>query len=326
MVVPMNFDWFRFLMSELHYVKSWDTALNLYHKSPFFFRRITGTTCGSTSLPLSLQIELTNHCNIRCTCCPRENLHRPKGFMDLHLFRKIIGEAAGLGIKRAHLYLHGEPLLHPHLIPMIEFVKEKGMGVSLATNGMLLDRPTAEAILAAGVNNADHVRFSLLGHSKQVHEKIMRGVLHEKVMVNILNFIELRNARGGCGPLVETVMYNMADNSHEGQDYTRFWQGVADHVRWVDKVSEQYSSYQKEGSAVPGRTRTCKYLWQRLTILWNGEVTTCCADLNGTQVFGNLREGSIAAQWKHDKLELLRRVHKEKRFDKVPLCATCDWE
>lgn len=322
----MTFDWFRFMMGELRYVKSWNNARNLYHKSPFFLRRLTGTTSGTTRHPLSIQIELTNHCNVSCTCCPREKLQRPKGYMDLELFRKIIAEAAELGIKRVHLYLHGEPLLHPHLIDMIRFVKRHRIGISLATNGMLLDRATGEAILGAGVDNADHVMFSILGHSREVHEKVMRGVQHEKVLVNILQFIERRNAVGSCGPLVETVMYRMPENSHERAHYLRFWRGIADHVRWVDTVSAQYATYQQDGSPRSGRAGTCKNLWQRQTVLWNGDVTTCCADLNGTQVFGNLREGSIPGLWRHHKLLHLKQLHKEKQFDKVPLCATCDWE
>ena len=83
--------------------------------------------------------------------------------MDFELFQRIIDEAARVGVKRVHLYLHGEPLLHPQIVDMISYIKSRNLVVHLTTNGMLLDKEKAEAILRSGVNGADHFRISVLG-------------------------------------------------------------------------------------------------------------------------------------------------------------------
>ena len=315
--------WFRYFVREIQFIKSPGDLVNLYHKSPFLLQKLTCNWYRLSRLPLSLQIEVTNYCNISCTCCPRESLTREKGYMELPLFRKIIDDAAAAGIKRVHLYLHGEPLLHPEIIEMIRYVKAKRMGISLATNGMLLDRKTAKALLSSGINNADHIMFSLLGFSKTVHEKIMRGVVHENVVRNVFDFLELRKTRRINGPVIEAVMYQLADNGHERNDFVKFWRGIVDNVRWIGTVSEQYAQYGKGTRAT--RSRTCKDLWQRMTIFWNGDVTSCCADLNGESLVGNLREQNITEVWQANALTKIKTLHREKRFREIHLCANCDW-
>lgn len=315
--------WLRYFVKELRFIKSPGDLLNLHHKSPFLLQKLTCSRYDLSRLPLSIQIEITNYCNLSCTCCPRESLKREKGYMVMPLFRKIIDDAAASGIKRVHLYLHGEPLLHPNMIEMIGYVKAKRMGISLATNGMLLDRETGKAILSSGINNADHIMFSLLGFSKTVHEKIMRGVVHEKVVRNVFDFLELRKSLRINGPVIEAVMYQLADNAHERTNFVKFWRGIVDNVRWIDRVSEQYAQNGK--GTCDTRSQTCKDLWQRITIFWNGDVTSCCADLNGESLIGNLRTQNITEVWQAEALTKIKTLHREKRFGEIHLCANCDW-
>ena len=45
-------------------------------------------------LPDIVQIESTNICNAKCVFCPRDEMHRDEGIMDMALFRKIADECA----------------------------------------------------------------------------------------------------------------------------------------------------------------------------------------------------------------------------------------
>jgi pyruvate-formate lyase-activating enzyme len=46
----------------------------------------------------------------------------------------------------------GEPLTHPDIAEMIRLAKERGLRAEMVTNGLLLDRPTAESLLDTGLD------------------------------------------------------------------------------------------------------------------------------------------------------------------------------
>jgi radical SAM protein with 4Fe4S-binding SPASM domain len=321
----MGLEWLRFIGEEIRFLKSFRDARNLYGKLPYLVPRLTGRSFRTGIVPLSLQIEPTNLCNIGCICCSRNRMQREKGFMDFGLFQKIVDDAARSGIKRIHLYLHGEPLLHPRIMDMIGYIKTKGIGIQMATNGMLFDRHNADALLRSGVDSSDHIIFSVMGDSKKVHEEIMKGVDHDKVIGNILALLALRKTRGVNGPVIETIMYLMPENRNEKAAFLRRWRGTVDHVRQIGSISGQFAQYKSGENMAPVRNRTCKNLWERMTVYWNGDVTLCIADLDGDQVMGNLRDMSVREVWNCEKMSYLKKMHEEKRFQELPLCSTCDW-
>jgi radical SAM protein with 4Fe4S-binding SPASM domain len=321
----MKADLFRFIFEELKFVKSTKDARNLYDKFPYLVPRITGNYYRKRKAPLSLQIEPTNYCDVNCICCSRDRMSRKKGYMEFKLFQKIIDDAAQNNVKRIHLYLHGEPLLHPNIIDMVDYIKTRGMAFQMATNGMRLDKVNAKALLGTGVDSSDHIIFSILGHSKEVHEMIMKGVRHDLVISNILEFLELRKSLGVNGPVIETVMYVMPENKNEEAEFLKYWRNVADHVRQVGLISQQFAKYKREDGLLPPREKTCKNLWERMTIFWNGDVTICCADLDGNYILGNLGKESIKEIWDCKELLAIKNLHKEKQFQKLALCSNCDW-
>jgi hypothetical protein len=251
-------------------------------------------------------------------------MERARGYMDIGLFRKIIDDASEIGVKRVHLYLHGEPLLNPQIVGMIGYIKSRGLAFTIATNGMLLDREKIEGILSSGVNNSDHFMFSILGHSKVVHEGIMRGVSQEKVKKNLLLFLKLRKLYKLNGPVIETVFYQMPENEHEKKQFYNYWHGIVDHVRICDKISEQFSRFKTKDNFLPPRSKTCRNLWERMTIFWNGDATLCTADLEGIYIVGSLEKKSIKELWNCEGLLSIRKLHKENKFHDLSLCFNCD--
>ena len=245
--------------------------------------------------------------------------------MDHVLFCKIVDEAASIGVRRIHLYLHGEPMLHPNIIEMIAYVKSHHIGIHLTTNGVLFDEETVKAILASGLDSADHIRFSMLGHSRRVHEAVMRGVKHDMVVRNIRRCLELRRRMCTSGPVIEVVMYSMPENQAEQAEFLRYWADKVDHARVIGRVSRSFSEYKMGEDAVRHREHTCVNIWERLTVFWNGDVTICCMDVDGDFVVGNLGENSIGAIWNGERLSSIRRIHKQGKLEKFPFCEHCDF-
>ena len=322
----MKLGWIRYGLEELKFLKTFqDLRLFYKQKLPFIITRIKRNPVRDHEVPPSLQIEPTNHCDLNCISCSRDKSKRKKGYMDYNLFRKIIDDASKIGVRRIHLYLHGEPMLHPRIIDMIENTKSRGIGVTMATNGMLLDEEKIKMLLKSGVNSSDLITFSILGYSREVHERIMKGVDHYRVLKNISNFLKLRKEFKINGPVVETVFYQMPENKHEARKFSKYWQSVVDHVHPVGEISKQFANYKADDIVIPVRKRTCNNLWERMTIFWNGDVSICCADLDGDFIFGNLENKEIVELWNCEALSRIRNIHRQKEFAKLKLCLMCDW-
>lgn len=322
----MKSQWLRLGLEELKFVQSPDDLKILLRNAKYGLSRAIGTIARHTRVPHSVQIEPTNCCNLACICCPRSKSSRARGYMDFSLFRRIIDDASQIGVKMARLYLHGEPMLHPQMVEMFSYVKRKGMVIHLVTNGTLFTRDRSKAILNSNVNRADRIIFSILGYSKEVHERIMRGVDHYQVLKDLSLFLELRKEMGLNGPVIEVIFYVMPENESERWEFYEYWHGVVDHVQVVGWTSKQFAGFNSaHHDSVPVRSKTCTYLWDRMTIFWNGDVTTCMADVDGIHRFGNLSEQSISEVWNCQTILSIKQLHKKRLFQDLPFCSRCDW-
>lgn len=315
----------RFALEEAQFIRSFRDLRIYFQKAAYVWRRSCGIHFIHRRTPPSIQIEPTNYCNANCICCSAPRSKRPRGYMDYALFRKIVDEAAAIRVRRIHLYLHGEPMLHPSIIEMIAYTKSHHIGIHFTTNGMLVGEEAARAILASDVDSGDHFRFSILGHTRQVHEAVMRGVQHDIVVQNIHRFLEMRKRRRFSGPVVEVIMYSMPENEREQAEFLQYWTGKVDHTTVVGRVSRFFSEYKRGKNAGYHRRRTCIHIWERLTVLWNGDVTVCCMDIDGDCVVGSLGEDSISRIWNGERLSSIRKIHKEGKLEDFPFCEHCDF-
>lgn len=314
----------RYAFDEMKFIRSFDDLMIFVDKFRYLAPRVTGSLVKYKKAPPSLQIEPTNHCNLNCICCSTSRSSRARGYMKLDLFCKIVDDASEVGIKRIHLYLHGEPMLHPRIVDMVSYAKSRGLAVHLTTNGMLFEKAKAEEILESGVNRADHFKFSVLGYSKEVHEKLMKGVNHQIVLEHIFEFLRLRKAFKMTAPVIEVVMYRMHQNEHEKDEFLEFWRGTVDHVHLAGNISVSFADYDKKPGLDIARSATCSKIWERLTVYWNGEVGLCGQDLDGRYILGDLKEDSILDIWNSKKLSSIKGVHERREFNRFEMCYRCD--
>ena len=89
--------------------------------------------------PDHVDIEATNACQLKCPMCFTRVTGPPKGFIDFDLFTRLTDEMAARGAFSLRLSWRGEALLHPRIVDMVAYAKQKGLGsVSFLTNGALL--------------------------------------------------------------------------------------------------------------------------------------------------------------------------------------------
>jgi radical SAM protein with 4Fe4S-binding SPASM domain len=244
-------------------------------------------------------------------------------YMDMDLFRRIITEASEIGVKRIHLFLRGEPTLHPNIFEMIAFIKSKGLAVHLTTNGTTLTPERSAKLLATGVNSADQLTVSFIGHSKENHEATMVGVDHGLVVGNILALMRLRKELRVNGPVVETILNPTPATRHETEEFLRFWQGKVDHVR-IGGISLSFQEYKRERADSVVRTTPCTQAYERMPVTWDGRVPQCVTDFDGDWIVGDLNRDSIMDVWNCERMQTIRRIHQERRFEELPLCLHCD--
>ena len=159
------------------------------------------------SMPISIQIEPTNHCNYRCFFCPTgdkallQKVSRPKGYMPFKLFKKIINDICEMSkiskskIKSILLYKDGEPLLHKDLPSMISYAKTKSASqyILVTTNGSLLKNDMLHNLVESGL---DVMRFSMQSLTNVGLKKTTQtDFTIEETKENIKNFFDLKNKK-----------------------------------------------------------------------------------------------------------------------------------
>jgi radical SAM protein with 4Fe4S-binding SPASM domain len=132
---------------------------------------------GSSSALWLLSLRITHRCNHRCAICAqwgqngynaREDTPKVTGEVPVEIYKKVIDEVAP---KKVHVYITGgEPFLYEPLVPLVNYMKQKGLTVQVVTNGVGLER-NAETIVD---NGWDMICVSFDG-PREIHDKC-RGV------------------------------------------------------------------------------------------------------------------------------------------------------
>jgi len=84
------------------------------------------------TLPEIVQIESTNICNAKCVFCPRDEMHRDEGYMDMALFKKIADECAALNITHMRMHNYGEAFADRNLVEKVRYAKSIGTFIGAA--------------------------------------------------------------------------------------------------------------------------------------------------------------------------------------------------
>ncbi|HSQ27319.1 MAG TPA: radical SAM protein [Anaerolineales bacterium] len=120
--------------------------------------------------PLYVKIKLIFGCNLMCVMCNHWRTRR-EAPLSIERFLEIIDELAELGCRKIH-FSGGEALLRPQIVSLVERASVRGIRVTLTTNGTLVDKDNAKALIAAGLRG---VNISIDSPEKKIHDQI-RGV------------------------------------------------------------------------------------------------------------------------------------------------------
>ncbi len=276
----------------------------------------------TVTIPLNIDIELTNCCNLRCTMCPSTIYgYKKKGYMSEDLFKKIIDEASAIGVPAVKLIWRGESLLHPKLIDFIKYAKGKGIiDVLLNTNATLLTPKMSEQLIRSGL---DKLFFSFDSPYKDKYEAIRIGADYNVVINNIITFQVIRRQIKSNKPITRVSLVKMSQNDKELEDYVKLFQPYVDCITYTDAFYLEKAPQNQMMSQNVKRDFCCPMLWQRLVISWDGLCYPCCRDEMELYCIGNANIESIKDIWKSNKLESLRLAHISGMWDNYKMCNIC---
>ena len=281
--------------------------------------------------PVSIWIEPTNRCNLRCPMCPQsEGLKREYGFMPLDRFERIIGDAAGL-VQICSLHFGGESLLHRDLAEMVRMVSSRGVPCVLHSNGTLMTPEIARMLIEAGL---EQIVFSFDAFPRDEYEKKRTPAKFDKTLERIRGFLEEKKRLGGRWPIVtiKSLIFNEPGASVAVPDEIRkLFAGLpVDHfaAEWAHTFAGGFASkvLDERRYGVLGREQAfgCVLPWYGFAVGWDGRVFACCNDLNGECFLGDLNTESIMEVWNGDRIRKLRADLAAKNLKDLSLCATCD--
>lgn len=254
--------------------------------------------------PVELIVEITSVCNLSCPMCPRPQMQRANGMMDIELFSDLIEQVKGTA---ELVYLAGglgDPTIHPKLGEFIKICVENKVRVGVSTNATLLKPKVIDEILNA---SPDLLLLSLDGATKETHEAARLGSDFDQTMGRVENFLREKVRRNARRPYTICQMVYMPLNQDEAVQFKERWQSTpgVDEVRMKKFLHLKGADYTPEPTAngvakdrIDVESSSCFLPWRQLAVAFDGTVALCCRDLDFRHPVGDLKTQRVEQIWR----------------------------
>ena len=276
-----------------------------------------------------ISIEPTSHCQLSCDMCPHGDMSRIKGFMDWNLYCKIIDDIRAIGpIRKLHMQVLGESFLHPRMVDMINYAEGVAHELHVNTNGLPFKDPALrKAIIESSLSS---LTFSINAFTRETYEKMQgRDKFEECVDAFSKLIVDQQLATPGghgpnVGPQLLAKMVLCDTNRHEWELFKAYWERFGAYKAVYKETMDWHGSKEEYSRNFHDKIRwRCHYLWNNMTILWDGNVVPCCIDWDGEVSFGNAKDAHLLDIFTGTTACLFRNDHKWKMY--AELCKNCDY-
>jgi MoaA/NifB/PqqE/SkfB family radical SAM enzyme len=100
-------------------------------------------TCLTNKGLLSIELEFTRRCNLRCGYCYSNAGEPADNELGIEEIKSVIEQAKEMGARKVILLGGGEPLMYPGLREVVHYISSAGLQQVLFTNGTLINKETA---------------------------------------------------------------------------------------------------------------------------------------------------------------------------------------
>jgi MoaA/NifB/PqqE/SkfB family radical SAM enzyme len=313
-----------------------------------------GLRQGAEEFPLMVVISIIYPCNFGCPNCPytdtnsaiRQFYREKKGdLFPVELWKKIAIEC---GQYKAWMRCTGggEPMLHQHMVDMIEFAKAQGARVWLNTNGSMFGgtpnlRNKLERVLRAGI---DLIEFSMDAGDAETYAIVRppRGGpptdpqrWWERMVDNVRAALELRKQYQAPSRIVVSIIRQEIIEGKLDQA-VQFWLkeiGVDDVItrkflNWDDNTTISLGKAMDKhlyAELPTEKKEPCVWPFERLNVDTLGRIALCGEDISfrTAEQFPNANDVSIKDIWQGEAFNWYRRMHLEGRGAECWPCRGC---
>jgi len=270
--------------------------------------------------PSNVFIEVTNRCGYSCVMCPRTKMTRERGDMSVETFEQVINQMVEAKIKKANLYLYGEPTLNRNLIEMIGYAKEKGIHTTIDITGFNLTDTYSRLLIGSGV---DRIFFSIHGTTPETYLAAHGVNGFEKVKTNLEHLIGLKKEMLSSTPTVTVQCTYMETNKDVYKNIQTVFGDEIDY-RFTTCTFNPHTNTNdlRVDKSEYTRSIPCTEIYTSLAVSWNGDITVCCNDVNFELILGNIFTDTLKSAFNSPKLQLLRDTLKACKNIPI-LCKGC---
>lgn len=314
-----------------------------------------GLRPGAEEFPLMIVLSIIYPCNFGCPMCPYTDgnseirkfyRERNGDLFPVKLWNSIADEAGPYGAWM-RCTGGGEPMLHPHMVEMIEYAKEKGARIWMNTNGSMFGplpkfRGNLERLIRAGI---DLIEFSMDAGDAKTYAELRppRGGLGSKSaeqwwdgqVSNVKAALEMRlKLRATTRVVVSLIRQEAIEGKLD--EAVKFW---LNEVGVDEVITRKFLSWD-DNTQIPlgkamdkhlyadlkeSKTEPCVWPFERFNVDTLGRVSLCGQDISfrTSELFPNANEMSIKDIWQGEVFTWYRKMHLEGRGAECFPCRGC---
>lgn len=313
-----------------------------------------GLRADAVEFPMMVVISIIYPCNFGCPNCPytdtnselRQFYHAHDGdLLPPELWRKMADEC-GQYNSWMRCTGGGEPMLHPQMVEMIEYAKEKGARVWLNTNGSMFGpspahREKLRRVIDSGI---DLIEFSMDAGDAEVYAQVRppRGGLAKtpeewfgRQVGNVRAALALRKELKRTTRVVVSIIRQeiIEGRLDEAKDFWLNDVGVDEVITrkflsWDDNtVIKLTRSLDKHlyAELPTERKEPCVWPFERMNVDTLGRVALCGQDISfrTADKFPNVNDSSLKEIWQGETFNWYRQMHLEGRGAEAWPCRGC---
>lgn len=292
--------------------------------------------------PMSLSVEPTTACNLRCPECPSglRSFTRPTGMLDPERLENLIGRSGGVAdsLLYLNLYFQGEPYLHPGMDDLVQTGRKAGVYVSTSTNAHHIAGDRALGLVDSGL---DRLIISIDGADQAAYSSYRVGGQLEKVLDGTRAVMAAKRQRRSRTPHVVWQFLVVGTNEHQLHDLRQQAAafGVDEFVVKTAQIDAPHDGHPlltadprlrryDRGADGAWTLRNpmldrCWRMWQGAVLTWDGRVVPCCFDKDAQHDMGRAETGEAFLDiWHSDRYHAFRQAIFRDRSG-IDMCRNC---